>query len=70
MTTTFLPVFLPFQNKPFSAMLFASVPEAVKMTSDARQSIFFAIASRASSNVLRVARPCVCKLEGLPSCCN
>ena len=63
-TTTFLPL---FQNKPLIAALSASVPDPVKMISEARQSTAFAITSRASSTSLRTERPSVCKLEGLPS---
>ncbi|CAB5162047.1 unannotated protein [freshwater metagenome] len=69
-TTIFFPTSRPAQYKPFNAMLFASVPEAVKITSLGREPISFARVSRASSRVLRVARPCVCKLEGLPNCAN
>jgi hypothetical protein len=50
-------------------MLFASVPDAVKITSLGRQLTCFAITSLASSTDFLVERPCVCKLEGLPSTC-
>jgi hypothetical protein len=50
-------------------MLLASVPDAVKITSLGKQLTWRAITSLASSTDFLVERPCVCKLEGLPSTC-
>ncbi|CAB4535735.1 unannotated protein [freshwater metagenome] len=48
-------------------MLFASVPEPVKIISDASEPTSRPITSRASSISLRTLRPGVCKLDGLPN---
>ena len=67
---TFLLSLAPFQNKPLIARLFASVPDAVKITSLGAQSIANAISSRPCSKSLRTERPAECREEALPNFFN
>ena len=67
---TFLLSLAPFQNKPLIARLFASVPDAVKITSLGAQSIADAISSRPCSKSLRTERPAECREDALPNFFN